>query len=262
MTVIDGDIPHSMDPVTRKLKSEAERIASRHRLPEFYNRFRAPLAMARRIYYTHPLVIFLRALIRPRLREHLGHGLHHSMRVAIDGAALIYLELATSPTSLPQIERWMMLGELAGLLHDICRGEDNHAAAGAREAKRLLADFPLGEEELQCVCLAIANHEAFTHPMACARPWMQVVSDCLYDADKFRWGPDNFTHTLWHMVHHQHLSARALIDRFPWGMAGLVRIQDTFRTVTGRQYGPDIIDAGLEIGKEIYRYLIQHCVEE
>ena len=44
-------------------------------------------------------------------------------------------------------------------------------------------------------------------------------------------------------------------------MSGTVRIIETFRTPTGRQYGPEIIETGMEIGKEIYRYLLQHYRE-
>jgi hypothetical protein len=88
------------------------------------------------------------------------------------------------------------------------------------------------------------------------------MSDCLYDADKFRWGTDNFTHTLWYMVNHKGMSPQDLIKRFPWGMNGILRILETFRTTTGRQYGPEIIETGMEIGKEIYRYLLQHFRED
>jgi hypothetical protein len=59
------------------------------------------------------------------------------------------------------------------------------------------------------------------------------------------------------MAESQGLSPQDLIARFPWGMSGVVRIMETFRTTTGRQYGPDILETGLEIGKEIYRYLLQ-----
>jgi hypothetical protein len=243
-----------------KLRHEAERIASRHRLPDFYLQFKAPLAAARSMYYKHLLVKQMRDLVRPRLREHLGHGLYHSMRVSVDGAALIFLEFDSIQVPLPRIERLMLLGELAGLLHDICRGQPDHALAGAREAARLLAGLPLAEEERQCICCAIENHEAFTPTVPCHRPWIQVVSNCLYDADKFRWGPDNFTHTLWYMMDHQQLTIEQLIERFPWGMSGIARIQETFRSSVGRQYGPEIIDAGMEIGKEIYQYLLTLCV--
>ena len=41
-------------------------------------------------------------------------------------------------------------------------------------------------------------------------------------------------------------------------MTGILRISETFRTPTGRQFGPDIIETGVAIGKEIYHYLLQH----
>ena len=250
-----------MDGFTLQLMREAERIASRHRLPEFYLQFKAPMSLARRMYFNHPLVKFLRELIRPRLRENLGHGIYHSKRVSLDSATLIYLELMSNQEPSAVIERLMMLGQLAGLLHDICRGQEKHAEAGAREAMRVLRNFPLAPDELLCIHSAIQNHEAFTQPATCPRPWAQVVSDCLYDADKFRWGPDNFTHTLWFMVDHQGLTPQELIVRFPWGMQGIARIQETFRTATGRQYGPEIIEVGMQIGKEIYHYLIKHFLD-
>jgi hypothetical protein len=247
-----------MDELTQRLRREAQRIASRHGLPRFYLQFKAPLALARKIYFNHPLMKFARRQIRSRLQEHLGHGLYHSMRVSIDSATLIYVEIESNHLDSAQAQRLMLLGQLAGLMHDICREQQNHAVMGAREAERILINYPLAEEEQRCICCAIENHEAFTPAIACNPPWSQVVSDCLYDADKFRWGPDNFTHTLWHMVAHQHLSTRELIERFPWGMSGLTRIQETFRSSAGRTYGPEIIDTGIEIGKEIYRYLLQN----
>jgi hypothetical protein len=248
-----------MEAPILKLRHEAERIASKHRIPDFYLQFKAPLAAARSIYFKHPLVKQVRELVRPRLREHLGHGLYHSMRVSLDSAALIFLEFDSIQVPLPRIERLMLLGELAGLLHDICRGQADHAVAGAREAERLVAGFALAEEERQCICCAIENHEAFTPTVPCRLPWIHLISNCLYDADKFRWGPDNFTHTLWYMMDHQQLTIEQLIERFPWGMTGITRIRETFRSTFGRQYGPEIIDAGMEIGKEIYQYLLKRC---
>jgi hypothetical protein len=156
----------------------------------------------------------------------------------------------------------MLLGLLAGLLHDIRRNEENHAAAGAEEAERVLRDYPLSRDEIRCICLAIRNHEAFTPTVTSQHPGVQLISDCLYDADKFRWGPDTFTHTLWRIAAHQSLTPQELIERFPWGLRGLFRIQETFRTFTGRAFGPQIIDTGLDIGKEIYRYLLRHFGEK
>ncbi len=251
-----------MNDLTRRLQREAERIASKHPIPEFYVRFQAPIAFARKLYFSHPTVARLRTIVQPVLREDLGHGMFHSTRVSMDTATLILLEIEADSIPPRGIERLMLLGLLAGLLHDICRDEDNHAEAGAVEAEKVLTVFPVSKNEVKCICSAIRNHEAFIAPHACKRPAFQLISDCLYDADKFRWGADTFLHTLWHLVDHQGLSPRDLIDRFPWGISGTARIAETFRTPTGRQYGPEIIETGIEIGKEIYRYLVQHFKEE
>jgi hypothetical protein len=246
-----------MDAGIWKLRMEAERIAARHQKPVFYLQFKAPLALARKLYHRHPLVKRLRESVRPMLSEDLGHGLYHSMRVSIESAALIYIELEACQLDHERILRLMLIGELAGLLHDVCRGRQDHAWEGAQAAARMLVEFPLSNDEIQCVCCAIANHEAFAQPIPCQRPWVQVVSDCLYDADKFRWGPDNFTHTVWFMARNQNLTPQQLIARFPWGMNGVARIQETFRSATGRQYGPEILEVGLAIGKDIYHFLVQ-----
>lgn len=248
-----------MDEVTRKLQREAERIAARHPLPEFYARFQAPAALARKLFFRHPTLSLLRRDLQPFLHDELGHGLYHSTRVSIDTATLVYVELQyQGKVARDRVERLMVLGIAAGMLHDIRRNEGEHARLGAEEAARVLRRYPLGCREIQCVCAAIRNHEAFTTPTTGGPEWFELVSDCLYDADKFRWGPDTFVHTLWHMVSQQGLSPRDLIARFPWGMTGLARISETFRTGTGRQYGPGIIDTGAEIGKEIYQYLRRH----
>jgi len=247
-----------MNEVTVKLQREAERIAAKHHLPEFYVRFKAPIALARKLFFNDPMIVRLRDTVQPLMQEELGHGIFHCTHVSLDTAVLIYLETEQHNEARARVERLMLLGLAAGLLHDIRRNEENHARAGAVEAAKLLKDFPLTKEEVQCICGAIENHEAFCTTLRCARPWCQLLSDCLYDADKFRWGPDTFTHTLWFMVSHQGLTPQQLIDKFPWGITGILRILDTFRTPTGRQYGPEIVETGIEIGKELYRYLLRN----
>jgi hypothetical protein len=172
-------------------------------------------------------------MIEPEYHEELGHGILHCTRVSIDCAALILIETHGDRMEPVAIERLMLLGIYAGLLHDISRNEENHAACGAEKAEKILGGFYLSKDEIACITNAIRNHEAFTPAVELDPEWAQLVSNCLYDADKFRWGADTFTHTLW-------------------------RIMETFRTPTGRQYGPEIIETGMEIGKGIYRYLLQH----
>jgi hypothetical protein len=107
-------------------------------------------------------------------------------------------------------------------------------------------------DEIEDVCRAILNHEAFKKNIRIARPEGILVSDCLYDADKFRWGPDNFTDTLWDMISFYNPSLENFMARYPQGMAGLAKIKTTFRTETGKKYGPQFIDLGLAIGKKLY----------
>jgi hypothetical protein len=46
-----------------------------------------------------------------------------------------------------------------------------------------------------------------------------------------------------------------IIERYEEGVRGIVRIRDTFRTGTGRRYGPDFIDRGLAIGERLVALL-------
>ncbi|MGO9020093.1 MAG: hypothetical protein ACLQVJ_17290 [Syntrophobacteraceae bacterium] len=250
-----------MTEVIWKLQRQAQRIASKHPLPEFYSRFNAPLATAKRLFYKHPGAVRLRGMVEPGYNEALGHGIFHCTRVSIDCAALILIETDGDRMKPAALERLMVMGIYSGILHDICRDEQNHAECGAEEAKRILRTFSLSKNEIACISNAIRNHEAFGPSAAADSQWAQLVSDCLYDADKFRWGADTFTHTLWHMMDYQAMSPHDLIEKFPWGMSGTVRIIETFRTPTGRQFGPEIIETGMEIGKEIYRYLLEHYRE-
>ena len=89
-----------------------------------------------------------------------------------------------------------------------------------------------------------------------------LLSDSLYDADKFRWGPDNFTDTLWRMVTFSHMPMSDFITHYPKGLEGLSRIRDTFRTPTGKIYGPEFIDLGLAIGKKLYEVILAEYAHE
>ena len=53
-----------------------------------------------------------------------------------------------------------------------------------------------------------------------------------------------------------------LIRRFPKGMKGIAGIKDTFRTDTGKTYGPEFIDLGLRIGEKIYEFLRERFAAE
>ena len=189
--------------------------------------------------------------------EHYGHGLEHIEKVAVDAGAIVQRESAARGESPERIERTLLLAQLASLLHDIKRRAPEHAQRGAEVAAEILADFPLEDSERGWIVCSIRNHEAFTEPTPVDSPEGQLLSDALYDADKFRWGPDNFTDTIWEMISPEDVPMRALLAHFPKGMGGVEKIAGTFRSATGKRYGPEFIDIGIEIGHKLYEELMK-----
>ncbi|MBF0117920.1 MAG: hypothetical protein HQK79_03740, partial [Desulfobacterales bacterium] len=94
-------------------------------------------------------------------------------------------------------------------------------------------------------------HEAFKNTVYVNTLNGTILSDCLYDADKFRWGPDNFTDTVWEMLSYFKTPISKFIELYPKGRESLLKIKDTFRTKTGKEYGPQFIDIGIGIGQEL-----------
>jgi hypothetical protein len=46
-----------------------------------------------------------------------------------------------------------------------------------------------------------------------------------------------------------------LMEFYPGGMKVVAKIKHTFRTDTGKKYGPQFIDIGLAIGKELFNVI-------
>ena len=245
-----------MDEVYRKMMKESKRIASVFGLPRFYIEHKGPLARSRNTFYENDSVVMCRNMVVRQLKDNLGHGMEHARKVTIDAGALICIEGERLSLESEEIEKAIVIVQLSGLLHDIKRREPNHARASAEEAEIQLRDFSIQEAEKQIIVLAISNHEAFVEPDRVSSPLGQLISDSLYDADKFRWGLDNFTETLWYMADFRGASIESIARNFPRGVEGIKKIKDTFRTTTGKKYGPEIIDLGLGAGEEIYVYLL------
>jgi hypothetical protein len=237
------------------LRERAREIAARHGIPAFYRNEPAAVSFSRGLFDTDPLVVSLRRYAGSSLEDDFGHGLLHATKVALDAGALLALEGRAAGWGPPALARWTCLAQCAGLLHDLQRKRKNHAEHGAALARELLAAFPLTAAETDAVCVAIQNHEAFKPALPVATREAAMVSGCLYDADKFRWGPDNFTDTLWAMVAFSGTALRDFVNYYPRGMQSLERIRSTFRTASGRTYGPQFIDMGIAIGEELYRIL-------
>ena len=190
-----------------------------------------------------------------------GHEEEHIRNVAIEAGAIVLIEADGLPPNCRTGQRLSFLAHIAGVLHDIKRSEPEHARIGAIESGKILENLDFEEIERQMIVKSIANHEAFQPPEVLTSPDAQLLSDALYDADKFRWGPENFTDTLWAMLALRKTeNIPLLFERFPRSMEGIERIRNTFRTRTGKTYGPDFINRGLEIGRRLYaQYLAQQA---
>jgi len=182
-----------------------------------------------------------------------GHGLDHAKAVAIDAGSIIQVEGRIHNIEISLINELIVYVQIAGLLHDIKRKEKNHTIAGSNEAKKILNDFQMEDRYKRYIVAAIRNHEAFKELLEPEDEIAKLISDSLYDADKFRWGPDNFTTTLWLILNSLNMPVETLYKNFIENMKYIESIKTTFRTQTGKDYGPEFIDMGIIIGQVIYK---------
>ena len=241
-----------MQSIYARLRERARQIVSTFPPPDFYRDESPACEFSKRFLKTDPAMIKLNKFVADQLDDNFGHGLHHALKVTIDAGALLFIEEQGADYDRSVLKRRIRVVQCAGLLHDIKRKKKEHAKLGAARAREILKDSPLAADEIEDVCRAIHNHEAFKKDMLTTTSKGALVSDCLYDADKFRWGPDNFNHTLWDMISVYNPSLSKFMARYPQGMEGLEKIKATFRTQTGKKYGPQFIDLGLAIGEKLY----------
>ena len=237
------------------LKQEAKSLAGFQSPPRFYDRFAAELAFSKELFFDHPLVIRCCEDVLPFLNDGYGHGIEHAKKVALEGGAIALVE--SQPWGMDQARHLCLLAQLSGLLHDICRLEPEHALRGAELGVRILGDFPLTDRDKQMIAFAIRNHEAFREKENSSDHQEELLAAALYDADKFRWGPDNFGTTLWEICDYEEWCMREILAKFPEGVDRIRAIANTFRTEVGRTFGPEFIDLGIQMGRRLYALLQQ-----
>jgi len=236
----------------QKLREKALRAAREAGRPSFYREHKKELEASLASYKTNSLVQKSRTYLNES-KLHPAHGIFHCEKVALEAGAILQIEGRAMGLDSATISELMLCAQIAGLLHDIKRAEKEHTIAGSKEAAAIIGGFALQERCKSYIVSAIRNHEAFKEVLASEDESAKLVSDSLYDADKFRWGPDNFTVTLWLLVESAGLSIERLYNSFLEKMEGIKKIKETFRTRTGQLYGPEFIDKGIIIGNEIYR---------
>lgn len=237
-----------------RLKEKAVRTSEMLGLPSFYDACRKELDISSSSFTESALIRRCRSYLN-NTRLHPAHGIFHCEKVAVEAGALVQAERRCYGNQGPDTGELMLCAQIAGMLHDITRDRRDHTVTGSIEAALILRDFNISDADKRYITAAIRNHEAFKEAPASADEAGRLVSDSLYDADKFRWGPDNFTTTLWLITQSSGMPAETLHRIFREKMEVIARIRDTFRTNTGKKYGPEFIDMGIEIGNEIYREL-------
>jgi hypothetical protein len=241
-----------MQPIYHQIRQRARQIILCHPVPDFYHDHSLDHEASRQYFDSDLVIKKLLSFVAETLEDDFGHGLMHAVKVSHDAGTLMVIEAHNSGYSENRLSRLVCLVQAAGLLHDIKRKKKDHSSHAAAHAGKLLKKYPFSTEEIKNICAAIQNHEAFKDPVRADSPEGTLISNCLYDADKFRWGPDNFHDTLWDMVSYFNPPLAKFIDGYPLGMEKLKTIKTTFRTATGKIYGPQFIDLGLAIGEELF----------
>ncbi len=244
-----------MDPVYIRIRERARQIVSDFPAPDFYKVFSDPYNISMQCFDTDPVIVRLRAFVSGYIDNDFGHGMKHAGTVAIDAGTLILVEGEAVGYPENILLRLLTIVQCAGLLHDIKRKHKNHAEVGAAFAEKTLKSFPLSRNEIKMIHYAINSHEAFTDNIKPDSPESSLLSSCLYDADKFRWGPDNFSDTVWDMLSFFNIPLSKFIDNYAKGMDGIAQIKHTFRTGTGEKYGPQFIDIGLAVGNKLFEVI-------
>ena len=250
-----------MQSIYARLREQARQIASSLPPPDFYQDHSQAYEYSSRLFKADPEVRKLLRFVSDNLDDDFGHGLQHAIKVTIDAGALMNIEGQAAGYSESMLVRRIQIVQCAGLLHDTKRKKKDHSRHGADYARTVLEDYSLSYDEIEDVCRAINNHEAFKNNIPIDTAEGVLISDCLYDADKFRWGPDNFTDTLWDMVSFLNPPLSKFMARYPQGMEGLEKIKTTFRTKTGKQYGPQFLDLGLAIGRQLHAVILSDFSE-
>ncbi len=241
-----------MDIIYDKIRQRARQIAASFPSPDFYQTFSKANESSRHFFEADPIIAKLHVFVAGKVKNNFGHGLEHAVKVSIDAGTLMIIEGGLAGYSKDYTGRRLLLVQCAGLLHDLKRRYKNHAVKGSAFSREVLKGYPTFKpDEVEDISKAIENHEAFQKILKTHTPEGALISDCLYDADKFRWGPDNFTHTVWDIVAFSDLPLPKFVELYPKGMETLARIRDTFRTQTGKKYGPQFIDTGITLGKKI-----------
>ena len=97
----------------------------------------APIAIAKKLFYNNPGAVRLREMIEPDYHEKLGHGIFplHSRQHRLRRPHP-YRNRMSDRLKPVALERLMLIGIYAGLLHDICRDEAKPRRVRGQESRK------------------------------------------------------------------------------------------------------------------------------
>jgi len=244
-----------MPSIYHQIRQQACQIVARYPTPDFYRDHAQDYEASLRIFDSDPIIKKLLRFVTDNLEDDFGHGLLHAVKVSHDAGTLVQIEAGDGSYDRDSLPRLVCMVQSAGLLHDIKRKKKDHSTHAAAYANKVLKKYPFTSQEIEDICCAIQNHEAFKDNIDLGTPFGELLSNCLYDADKFRWGPDNFSDTIWDMVSYFNPPLTDFMKGYPKGMGKIAAIKSTFRTPAGKKFGPQFIDLGLGIGEELYEVI-------
>ena len=123
-----------MEDIYEEMIAASQEIAASFPLPRFYSCCGQWIHLSRSLFSQDDKVLRCRAIVQQELKNNYGHGLDHVQKVAVDAGALAYIEgLRLLPQESAQHQAGI-LAQMAGLLHDLRRGEKDHAQSSAAAA--------------------------------------------------------------------------------------------------------------------------------
>jgi len=244
-----------MDLRILELKRRARDLAVSRAQSAFSLECAEELTYARDLFFDNPLVLRLQGDALGFLNEACGLGVEHAKRVAMDAAALVLAE--PSGLSTDERRRLAVLAELAGLLHDALRHEDDHAEKGADLCLRILRGYAISPEERLWIAGAVAGHEDDAPQFTEAGESARLLAGVVHDADVFRYGPDIFGTILWEQCECDEWPLARIAAAFPEGVRRAKALDGGFRTECGRRYGPPLLAEGVSLAEEYERMLGQ-----
>lgn len=242
------------------LRNEAKKRAKDLPVTAFYLDHATEVSYAWELFFDHPLMRRLQDDCLTFLYDDAMFGIEHSKKVAQEAAAIVMAEDAGLETD--RKKHLALLASIAGMLHDLQRGEDDHAHRSAEAVPDLLKGYPLTAEDVVLITRAVDGHEQRTDPGDYADPSERLLCQALYDADKFRFGPDIFCTTMWLFCDYTSWSLAEMAGQFPKGISVAKTIVPTLRTDIGRSYGSELIEQGIKLGEIMHRRLIECSKKE